>query len=64
MIIRKNSLGNRSATGARVQASLMSIYRTLKLRGHDPLTTLVNALKHYVRTGKLPPLPDPTTSDG
>ena len=64
VIIRKNSLGNRSANGAHVQAVLMSIYRTLKLRGHDPLTTLVNALKHYVRTGSLPPLPDSATSDG
>ena len=64
VIIRKNSLGNRSATGAQVQAILMSIYRTLKLRGHEPLKTLVNALKHYVRTGSLPPLPDAPTSDG
>jgi uncharacterized protein (UPF0297 family) len=64
VIIRKNSLGNRSANGAQVQAVLMSIYRTLKLRGHDPLTTLVDALKHYVQTGSLPPLPDSATSGG
>lgn len=64
VIIRKNSLGNRSATGAQVQANLMSVYRTLKLRGHDPLTILVNALKHYVRTGSVPALPDKVTSDG
>jgi hypothetical protein len=64
VIIRKNSLGNRSENGAQVQAVLMSIYRTLKLRGHDPLNTLVNALKHYVRTGSLPPLPDTAASDG
>ena len=64
VIIRKNSLGNRSAKGAQVQAILMSIYRTLKLRGHDPLTALVNALKHHVRTGQLPALPDSVTSDG
>ena len=64
VIVRKNSLGNRSATGAQVQAMLMSIYRTLKLRGRDPLATLVDALKHYVRTGVLPPLPDAETSDG
>ena len=64
VIIRKNSLGNRSAKGAHVQSILMSIYRTLKLRGHDPLTTLVDALKHYVRTGELPVLPETKTSDG
>ena len=64
VIIRKNSLGNRSADGAQVQAVLMSIYRTLKLRGHDPLKTLVDALKHHVLTGSLPPLPETAASDG
>lgn len=64
VIIRKNSLGNRSARGAQVQAILMSIYRTLKLRGHDPLKILVDALKHYVQTGSVPALPDKVTSDG
>jgi len=64
VIMRKNSQGNRSETGAEVQAVLMSIYRTLKLRGHDPLKTLVDALRHYVLTGSLPPLPDEAASDG
>jgi transposase len=64
VIIRKNSLGNRSADGAQVQAVLMSIYRTLKLRGREPLKTLVDALKHHVLTGSLPPLPDTAASDG
>lgn len=36
VIIRKNSYGNRSERGADTQAVLMSIYRTLKQRGHDP----------------------------
>lgn len=58
VIIRKNSLGNRSTDGADVQAILMSVYRTLKLRGHDPLTTIAAALRQYVRTGSLPSLPD------
>jgi transposase len=57
VIMRKNSLANRSDNGARVQAILMSVYRTLKLRGHDPLDTIVTALRKYVRTGTLPPLP-------
>jgi transposase len=64
VIMRKNSQGNRSESGAEVQAVLMSIYRTLKLRGHEPLTTLVDALKHYVLTGSLPPLPETAASDG
>ena len=63
VIIRKNSLCNRSDNGAAVQAILMSVYRTLKLRGFDPLETIVSALKHYVRTGSLPPLPSAKTSD-
>jgi len=61
VIIRKNSLGNRSEKGADCQAVLMSIYRTLKRRGLNPIDTIVEALKEYVKTGVLPPLP---TSDG
>lgn len=57
VIIRKNIYGNRSQRGADTQAVLMSIYRTLKQRGHDPLTTITNALKEYLTTGKLPSLP-------
>ena len=57
VIIRKNSYGNRSARGADTQAVLMSIYRTLKQRGHDPLTTITRALAEYLTTGNLPGLP-------
>jgi hypothetical protein len=57
VIIRKNSYCNRSQRGADTQAVLMSIYRTLKQRGHDPLATLTQALTEYLRTGILPPLP-------
>ena len=57
VIIRKNSLQNRSEKGAECQAVFMSVYRTLKLRGHDPIQTMVEALRTYVRTGTLPPLP-------
>ena len=38
VIIRKNSYGNRSKRGADTQAVLMSIFRTLKQRGHDPMS--------------------------
>jgi transposase len=58
VIMRKNSQGNRSGNGANAQAIFMSVYRTLKLRGLDPLDTIVSALKIYVVTGSLPPLPE------
>ena len=57
VIIRKNIYGNRSQRGADAQAVLMSIYRTLRQRGHDPLKTIANGLAEYLKTGKLPPLP-------
>lgn len=62
VIMRKNSLCNRSKNGADTQAILMSVYRTLKLRGLDPLQSIVSALREYVSTGQLPPLPAPNTS--
>jgi uncharacterized protein (UPF0297 family) len=40
MIIRNNIYGNRSQRGTDTQAVLMSIYRTLKQRGHDPLAII------------------------
>ncbi len=58
VILRKNSQSNRSDRGAATQAVLMSVYRTLRLRGHAPTKTITNALKTYLTTGKLPPLPD------
>lgn len=57
VIIRKNSYANRSERGADAQAVLMSVYRTLKQRGHDPITTIRNALAAYLTTGTLLPLP-------
>ena len=63
VILRKNSYGNRSERGANCQAVLMSIFRTLKQRNHDPIQTTINALKSYLATGTLPPLPK-STSDG
>jgi len=55
--LRKSSQSNRSDRGAATQAVLMSVYRTLKLRGLNPTQTIANALKTYLTTGKLPPLP-------
>jgi hypothetical protein len=64
VILRKNSQSNRSDRGAATQSVLMSVYRTLRLRGHDPTKTITNALKTYLTTGKLPPLPDRSIADG
>ena len=64
MIIRKNSLCNRSEQGAATQAILMSVYRTLKLRGLDPTKTIADALRALLQTGTLPPLPVEHVADG
>ena len=55
VILRKNSQSNRSEKGAATQAVLMSIYRTLKLRGHDPLKLISEALRTYLSTATLTP---------
>lgn len=64
VILRKNSLCNRSEQGAATQAVLMSVYRTLKLRGRDPTRTIAQALKLYLITGRLPDLPTDAVADG
>ncbi|HEV2326371.1 MAG TPA: IS66 family transposase [Terracidiphilus sp.] len=64
VIIRKNSLCNRSEQGAATQAILMSIYRTLKLRGPDPTKAIADALRTLLQTGTLPPLPVENVADG
>lgn len=62
VLMRKNSFHNMSAAGALTHSILMTVFRTLKRRGHNPVDTLVEALKEYVATGKLPPLPEPIQS--
>jgi len=57
VILRKNGQSNRSDRGAATQAVLMSVYRTLRLRGLNPTETIAEALKTYLTTGQLPPLP-------
>lgn len=65
VILRKNSYGNRSEHGADCQAVLMSVFCTLKQRGHDPIRTVVSAVEQLITTKQLPPLPkSKTTSDG
>ncbi|MBA4192530.1 MAG: hypothetical protein C0467_31570 [Planctomycetaceae bacterium] len=57
VIMRKNSQANGSREGAFTQVVLMSIFRTLKRRGHDPIQTVANAVREYLKSGILPPLP-------
>jgi len=64
VIMRKVIQQNRSDRAAHSQEVLMSVFRTLKLRGHDPVKTVVSALSIYLETGKLPPLPEKALSDG
>jgi len=64
VIIRKNSYCNRSERGADTQAVLMSVYRTLKQRGHDPIRTISDAVATYLTTGQLPPLPTYSATNG
>ena len=63
VILRKNSQSNRSDQGAATQAVLMSVYRTLKLRGLNPTKTIADALRTYLPTGQLPRLPQQTIAD-
>jgi len=64
VIVRKNSYANGSEEGAKTQAVLMSVFRTLKQRGHHPVATALTALRAYLQTGQLPPLPQPITANG
>jgi transposase len=64
VVLRKNSQSNRSERGAAVQGLLMSVYRTLKLRNLNPTNTIARALRTYVTTQKLPPLPTASSANG
>ena len=61
-LCRKISGGNRSRQGADVQAMLMSIFRTLEMRGYDPVPTLLFLVQEHLRTGKPITLPPTLTS--
>lgn len=54
----------RSEQGAATQAILMSVYRTLKLRGHDPSKTIAEALRTFLQSGTLPTLPAEIVANG
>lgn len=57
VIARKNSYANGSEDGAETQAVLMSVFRTLKQRGHNPVSAVTNAVRAYLQTGQMPDLP-------
>lgn len=57
VMIRKNSYCNHSDRGALTQSVLMTVFRTLRLRGHQPLATILDALATYAKTGKMPAMP-------
>ena len=64
VLMRKIIYGNRSAKGAVTQSVLMTVFRTLKRRGYNPISTLVSDLGDYIRTGQLPSFPPVITSNG
>jgi hypothetical protein len=57
VILRKSSQCNRSERGAATQAVLMTIHRTLTLRGIEPQAAIADALSSYAATGELPRMP-------
>ena len=57
VILRRGSQCNRSDRGAATQAVLMTIHRTLTLRGLDPQRAIADALTAYAATGTLPQMP-------
>ena len=56
VVMRKNSYCNRSQDGAETQAILMSVFQTLKQRNAHVTATIVNALRTFLTTKKLPTL--------
>ena len=64
VLMRKASYGSVSDRGSATRSILMSIYRTLKQRGVDVLSATESALRAWIATGKLPPLPSQKTAAG
>jgi transposase len=64
VIVRKNIYANGSEEGAETQAVLMSVFRTLKQRGHNPVSAVLEAVRAYLKTGQLPSLPGRVPENG
>ena len=58
VVMRKNSYGNQSKRGAQTQAILMSIFRTCRLRGIDPIEFLAASVAAVIRSGSPLTIPD------
>lgn len=54
---RRTRATARKAARGTTQVVLMSACRTLELRGLNPTKTIADAVKTYLTTGELPPLP-------
>lgn len=64
VLVRKTSYANGSESGAETQAVLMSVFRTLKQRGHNPVAAVVDAVRTSLKTGQMPPLPGQIAENG
>jgi hypothetical protein len=64
VVMRKVCQGNQCEKGTWVQSVLMTIFRTLKRRGYNPVPIIVEALKTLITTGELPPFPPAVSSVG
>ncbi|MEM9365098.1 MAG: transposase [Planctomycetota bacterium] len=64
VMIRKNSYANGSDRGALTRSVLMSVFRTLRLRGLDPISEILQALATHTQTGIMPPLPNVSAPEG
>jgi hypothetical protein len=64
VMVRKNSYANGSDEGTETQSVLMSVFHTLKQRGHNPVSAVLEAVRSSLRTGQLPPLPARVAGDG
>lgn len=64
VMVRKNSYANGSDGGTETQAVLMSVFQTLKQRGNNPVSAVLEAVRTSLQTGQLPALPAKTAEIG
>jgi hypothetical protein len=62
LIRRKPSPG--SEDGSETQAVLMSVFRTLEQRGHNSVSSVLEAVRTSLETGRRPPSPGHEQGDG
>ena len=61
---RYGRLAGHARCGVETQAVLMSVFRTLGQRRHNPVSAVVDAVRTYLKTGEPPPLPGRITENG